>query len=93
MVLTKRFLLRVSFVVEIIIFFAIYCFGSKGVQALLTLRKENTQIAFQVSKLQQEVNELEQQVDDWKSSSFYQEKVARETLHMAKKNEEVYFIG
>lgn len=93
MILTKRFLLRIGFGLEIVFFMGLYLFGSKGVRSLLAIHKENVQLSFQINELNSEVELLEQKVVDWQSSSFYQEKVARETLHMAKQGEEVYFVG
>jgi cell division protein FtsB len=93
MVLTKRLLLRIGFGLEVILFLGLYLFGSRGMSSLFKISKENTELAFQINELKTEVEFLEQKVADWQSSSFYQEKVARETLHMAKQGEEVYFVG
>ena len=93
MVLTKRFLLRLFFMVEVGIFVFLYLFGTQGLRALITLRKKNARLAFEVQELETQVKELETTVVAWKSEPFYKEKVARESLHMARKKDEVYLIG
>ena len=92
MVLTKRVLLRLFFGLEVGIFALLYLFGTHGLQALVTLRKENGCLAFEVKELELQVKELETTVVAWKKEPFYKEKVARESLHMARKQDEVYLI-
>jgi len=93
MVQSKRFLLRLFFVVEIFIFLLMYAFGSQGVQVVLAMRKENSSVSLEVRSLQSEVEQLEKTITSWKNDPFYKEKVAREQLHMARPTDEVYFVG
>ena len=91
MIITKRLGLRLLFAAEIILFFLFYCFGKQGIQLVYRHKKENLQLAYQVKKLAREVKELATTVHAYQSNSFFQEKIARETLHMAHKDEQVYF--
>lgn len=93
MVLTKRLLLRLFFGVEIVILTLMYLFGAQGLQALLRIRKENVRLAFEVKELEQKVQDAEQTVLAWESNPYYKEKAARENLHMARKDDQVYLIG
>jgi cell division protein FtsB len=93
MMLTKRFLLRLFFGLEVGIFTLLYLFGAQGLQALVRLRKENIHLSFQVTELEQEVKDLEITVVAWENDPYYKEKAARESLHMARKQDQVYLIG
>ncbi len=93
MVLTKRFLLRIFFGFEVLIFLLVYLFGAQGLHIMMKLRKENMQLGLERTELQKEVKQLETQVLAWQQDPFYKEKAARETLHMARKNDQVYLIG
>lgn len=90
MVLTKRFLLRFFFSFEVIVFALLYLFGAQGLQSLVRLNKENGRLSREVGLLQKEIEELETTVIAWQTDSFYKEKFARESLHMARKGEQVY---
>ena len=60
-------------------------------QVVYQQKKENLELAYQVKKLAREVKELEATVQGYQTNPFFQEKIARETLHMAHKDEQVYF--
>jgi len=93
MLLTKRLLLRLFFTVEIGIFALLYLFGTQGLQALITLRKENVRLSIEVKDLEREVKETEETIIAWQNDLFHKERVAREQLHMAGKGDKVYFTG
>lgn len=92
MIITKRLGLRFLFVAEIVLFFIFYFFGNQGMQLVYQHKKENQQLAYQVKKLAREVKELEATVQAYQLNPFFQERIVRETLHMAHKDERVYFI-
>ena len=92
MVITKRHLLRLFFLLEIIIFIGIYLFSAQGLQVLWGMKKDNLQVKVNIASLQNEIVELEEEVQEWQSNSFYKEKIAREELQMAKTGDEVYFL-
>ena len=92
MVQAKRFLLRLFFTIEIMVFIFIYFFGTQGLQVVMGMRKENGMLAFQTRQLQDEVDVLKEKITTWKSDPFHKEKAAREQLHMARPYDEVYFL-
>lgn len=92
MILTKRSLLRLLFGVEIGLFFYIYLFSPHGLQKLFVLKKEMNSLVLKQSLLKDEVKDLHEKVALFTDDSFYKEKIAREQLYMARKNEEVYFV-
>lgn len=92
MVITKRHLLRIFFLIEIAIFIGIYVFSSQGLQTLHRMKHENKEVELRIADLQKEIKDLEAEVDEWQNNSFYKEKIAREQLQMAKKGDQVYFL-
>lgn len=92
MVITKRHMLRVFFMLEILVFVGIYFFSARGLRVLQTMQKENEQIEKQIVNVENEITVLETEVTEWENNAFYKEKIAREELQMAKKGDEVYFL-
>lgn len=92
MVITKRHMLRIFFMFEIVIFVGIYFFSAQGLRVLQGMQTENEQVYEEITYLKDEIAVLEEQVADWEHNSFYKEKIAREELQMAKKGDEVYFL-
>ena len=92
MVITKRHMLRIFFLFEIIVFAGIYFFSAQGLRVLQGMQKENEQVQKKIGSLKDEIAVLEEEVTEWEQHSFYKEKIAREELLMAKKGDEVYFL-
>ncbi len=92
MLLTKRFLLRLVFGLELCVFAGFYCFGSRGLTVLFRLGNENTKILHEMTALQEEIKALENEKKEWEQNAFYKEKFAREKLHMARVDDEVYML-
>lgn len=92
MVITKRYMLRIFFLLEIVIFIGIYFFSAQGLRVLQGMQKENEQVYEKISYLKDEIAVLESDVAEWENNSFYKEKIAREELQMAKEGDEVYFL-
>jgi len=93
MVQSKRFLLRLFFVIEIFLFLVIYFFGTQGLHVVLAMRRDNVVFAAEIFQLEGELKELQKTIALWKKNSFYKEKAAREQLHMAHPDDEIYFIN
>ncbi len=91
MKLVKRTFLRVFFGIEIVIFTFMYLFGTQGIRVLRQLQRENKTLDSEIQQLHDHVNNLEEQAVAWKSDAFYKEKVARERLHMARKNDVIFY--
>ena len=92
MVITKRHMLRMFFIFEIVIFIGIYFFSAQGLRVLQGMQKENEQVYEKISYLKDEIAVLESDVAEWENNTFYKEKIAREELQMAKEGDEVYFL-
>ena len=92
MIQTKRFLLRLFFGIEIAVFILMYIFGSQGLHVILSVRRENGTLASDIREQTSQVEDLKKTLAVWKNNPFYKEKIAREHLHMARPQDEVYFI-
>lgn len=89
----KRMLLRFFLVFEVFLFGYIYLFGKNGLQELQVLRSEAMQLDQEVQQLAKEIEGLEAKIVAWEENDFYKEKIAREQLQMARKNDEIYYIS
>lgn len=89
----KKICMRVFFGTEIVLFAYVYLFGSHGMRALMNIEQEKVQLATDISGLQAEVRCLEKTIAQWDAHPFYKEKIAREQLQMAGKNEEIYYVS
>ena len=88
----KRFALRLFFLVEIILFACVYYYGARGVQIVGEIKRENEAIAKEIRALSNDLDLLEKKIVAWNEDSFYAEKIAREELHMARRDEEIYLL-
>ena len=81
------------FVVEIIIFAGFYIFGTNGITALMHMKKDIAVLDQQVIQLKGDVTHLQSTIALQKKHPFFQEKIAREQLQMARADEEIYLIN
>ncbi len=88
----KKTVSRALIILEVIIFLVFYCWGSDGVSQLNDLKKENKQLTNAIELIQKEVASLEDELVRFQKDPFFKEKIAREQLQMAYKNEEILFI-
>ena len=88
----KQLMIRICLIISIIIFIYICVFGTHGLLKLRRLEEENAHIKQLVSKHENELNSLKEQLLLWQDSSFLKEKEARQKLHMAHKDDIVYYI-
>lgn len=89
---SKRKLFRLLFAGEIIIFGILYFFGPYGVYYLQHTSAEYRELKKEITTLQQEIKELENNIYLIKTDSFYKEKIAREQLQMARKEDVIYLV-
>lgn len=90
---TKRALLRIFVIVEIILFSLFYVFGSHGLQALYRLQSENQILIDEIQALKTTTDVLQQEITLWQTESLIKEKKAREQLQMARADDSVYYIS
>jgi len=88
----KRTMLRVFFGLEVCVFVGVYLFGPSGLQTMLRLENENTQLDNEVASLQKEVFVWEEKIAVWQSDDFYKEEIARKQLQMARGGDEIYYV-
>lgn len=89
----KRICSRVLFAVELFIFSWMYMFGVHGFNQLVHLKSEMKEVAQEVAQKEQEVCKLEKAIIAWNVHSFCKEKMAREQLQMARKDELIYLVN
>lgn len=89
----KKTFLRAFFTIEAIVFIGTYFFGAQGIKAQHRLLALEQQLDDEIVSLQKDIQHLEKHMVAWKTDNFYKEKVARERLHMARKDEVVYYIS
>lgn len=87
----KKVALRIFFSVEVLVFSYVYLHGKNSITMLVDLQKENRVLQSQLHGQRQEIAQLEHEIAQWEAHPFYKEKVAREQLQMARKNEQVYY--
>lgn len=92
MIITKRLLLRIFFIIELICFGIIYFFGAQGIVALQKRKQEIEAIKMERERLQGLVKQVESSLYEWAHKDFLKEKIAREELHMARPGEFVYIF-
>lgn len=88
----KKRIFRMLFGLEVIIFSALYLVGPQGLSLLRGLKKELAQLDRELVVLEQEIARLENQLVALEHDPFYKEKIAREQLQMARKDELIYMI-
>ena len=93
MVQLKKAAMRLFLVLEMVAFGYIYVAGKNGMQSLQKHKKVVVAMEEKIVKLNEEVVSLEKEIHVWKTDDFYKEKVAREQLQMARKGDELFYIG
>lgn len=93
MIRIKKMLMKVLLVCEMAVFGHIYFFGSNGITSLQAQKKVVEDLKSDIMILNGEIAQLEKEIFAWQTDDFYKEKVAREQLQMARKGDELFYIG
>ena len=88
--LWSRFIIIVL-MVEGLAFIVYYNFGPRGIRTLHVLKHTRATAHSDIEKMQNENDDLRDQIDEWESGLFLQEKFAREKLALQKEKETIYF--
>ncbi len=88
----KKFFFRAFLFVEVILFIYFYFFGVAGLNTRKNLNLENVKLDEKISVLKKEVEHLSSKLEDLNKYDYYKEKIARQNLQMAKKDEIIYFL-
>ncbi len=89
----KKIFMQMVLVAEMITFGYVYLFGRNGISALRSERSAVAHLDNTIVQLKSEVAQLEQEIYAWETDDFYKEKIAREQLQMARKDDELFYIG
>lgn len=89
----KRLAARLLFATELLVFVWVYFYGAHGFLELTALREECAQIVVQKERKAADIKLLQDKVIAWNVHSFEKEKLAREQLQMARKDEIIYLIS
>lgn len=88
----KQLMIRVLLIAAIIFSIYVCIFGRYGLLTLFDLKQKNIKMMALVNMHQKELGQLKQDIELWNTSSFLKEKKAREALHMARKDDIVYYV-
>lgn len=86
----KRLTGRMLFASELLLFGWIYMYGAQGFIELTALRDECKQIEAHKNERVASIKKLQDQIIAWNVHSFAKEKLAREQLQMARKDDIIY---
>jgi hypothetical protein len=78
--------------IEMGIILYLHIYGKNGLSLLYEQKIVLNHIKKEISELQREIQLLEVARDEWSSHAFYKEKIARENLQMARKNDKIFYI-
>lgn len=88
----KKMFARLLFTAEVFIFCGVYLFGKHSIAVLVGLQRDNKHLQELVQDQKKELANIERHIQE-QSNPFYKEKIAREQLQMARKEEQVYYIA
>ena len=89
----KRLSVRLLFACELLVFVWVYFYGAHGFLELTALREECALIAAQKRQKAEDIKLLQEKIIAWNVHSFEKEKLAREQLQMARKDEIIYLVS
>lgn len=92
MAFSKSWISRIFLLSELLIFCSVYFFCVDGRPKIHKLCVENSILEEELKVLTNEIDEIENEKLAWNTDPFYKEKVAREQLQMARKDDEIFFI-
>jgi len=90
---TKQLIARGLFIIETCALILLFLYGASGLESIYKLERENSVLKGETVRMAQEVDAIEQEIASWSHDDFYKEKVAREQLQMARKDDEVYYTS
>lgn len=88
----KKKVMRWFLAAEIILFAGFYYFGARGVKAVQELQKENAVITARLEKVHNEIDHLKKDIVARAQEPYFVEKIAREELHMAHRDDQIFIV-
>lgn len=89
----KQIAIRLFLLSEMAVFGYVYMYGKNGFATLQVQKRVVEQVQKNVEQLKKEIAIIEEEIVAWQTDDFYKEKVAREQLQMARKGDEIFYIG
>lgn len=93
MVIQKKKITQLLLGLEVAFFAISFLISKNGLPAINRLISENRMLEIGIENIKNDVGLLEYELIAWHKFSYYREKIAREQLHMARKNETIYVIS
>jgi cell division protein FtsB len=89
----KKTIVKAFLLSELILFTYLYLFGTNGIKSLKNQEVIIGGLMQELHQYEKEIGELEKEITIWKTDEFYKEKIAREQLQMARKDDKLFYIG
>ncbi|MBN1604455.1 MAG: septum formation initiator family protein [Chitinispirillaceae bacterium] len=87
----KRTQTTIWIIISIVLFFlAISLFGNQGIIVVFKAYNENRSLTEQIDESKRTIDSLKDEIERLKNDTAYIEKIAREKLGMARRNEKIY---
>lgn len=77
---------------ELLLFGYGYVYGTYGLYAIKIVSSQAVGLKNQIDGIKEKIKTIEAQCNQWQAFPFYQEKLARQRLNMARKGDEVYYV-
>jgi cell division protein FtsB len=88
----KKKSIRVVIVAELLVWFAFYYYADQGIRQIQHMQTTNAQIQVELSAFEKEIAAYEYELAQWNKFTFYKEKIARESLQMARPHDMVFYL-
>lgn len=85
--------IKIFLMSELLIFGYCYVYGTYGLYAIKNVTSQSITLRQKISVVTAKIKGIEHQCNQWQEYSFYQERIARQRLNMARKGDEVYYVN
>lgn len=82
--------MRMFLLIELCVVLVLLATGKRGIGAFKKFRQEQQQLQIKIIQEEEAIHHLKNEVFNYQNDEFYKEKEAREALHMARANEQIY---
>jgi len=89
----KKTIVNVFLLSEMVCFIYLYLLGTNGIKILQNQRLMVYELRKELELAEKEVKQLQEELYVWQTDDFYKEKVAREQLQMARKDDKLFYIN
>ena len=89
----KKTIVNVFLLSEMVCFIYLYLLGTNGIKILQNQRLMVYELRKELELAEKEVKQLQEELYVWQTDDFYKEKVTREQLQMARKDDKLFYIN